>query len=91
MIDASGTDQPVPFKVTYSQRLRDEITSVAGKALEDNGGFSFVFLTCFFLLNQGLHVSSLFGSELLEDRCPVLITTSYVAHNGCSLLSHWAS
>lgn len=42
---------------TSPQRLRDEITSVAGEALEDNGGFS----PCFshFLLNQGLHVSSL--------------------------------
>lgn len=53
MIDASGTDQPVPFKVTYSQRLRNEITSVAGEALEDNGGFSSVFLTCFFFVESG--------------------------------------
>lgn len=53
---------------TSPQRLWDVITSVAGEALEDNGGFG--------------DVSSLFGSELWEDRCPVLITTLYVVHNG---------
>ena len=63
--------EPLPFRgvcvlhapfPTSPQRLREEITSVAGEALEDNGGFSSVFLILF-LLNQVLDVSSLFGSE----------------------------